>query len=62
MGLPFAGVLWDSQFKAAGNPTQSPVSRFRGVALCDSSAPFSPAGVSALAGFFYCKTEVVHGY
>jgi hypothetical protein len=21
MGLPFAGVLWNSQFKAAGNPT-----------------------------------------
>lgn len=23
MGLPFAGVLRNSQFKAAGNPTQS---------------------------------------
>ena len=23
MGLPFVGVLWNSQFKAAGSPTQS---------------------------------------
>lgn len=51
MGLPFAGVLRDSQFKAAGNPTQYCVSRFRGVA-CDSSAALCLPGVRAPGGLF----------
>jgi hypothetical protein len=44
MGLPFAGVLWNSQFKAAGSPTL-----FRGAALC---AVIYPPRVTALGGFF----------
>ena len=56
MGLPFAGVLRNSQFKAAGNPTNSRI--FRGAALL-SSAALGPLHARALGGLFL--VGVPHG-
>jgi len=56
MGLPFAGVLGDKQFKAAGNPTHSIV--FRGAALLLSAA-LCPLHARASGGLFLAG--VPHG-
>lgn len=54
MGRPLSvnGVLRNLHLMPRCPPAQPTVSRFRGVALCDSSAPFCPPRVIASGGYF----------
>jgi hypothetical protein len=66
MGLPFAGGLWNLQFKAAGNPTISPAHSHTGIARTGKVLPLAIAIVErsgcnagAVGGFFFHAPTVL---